>query len=63
LVAAGVTQADVTVGCVLGFLRGALGVNRDALDYPALARFAARCEALPAFRAVPFPGFAVPAPP
>jgi len=62
LVAASLTQADVTVGCVLGFLKGALGVNRDALDYPALARFAARCEDLPAFRAVPFPGFGVPAP-
>jgi len=46
-------QADVTVACVLGFLREALGVGRDAIDYPALARHAARCEALPAFRAVP----------
>jgi glutathione S-transferase len=62
LVAAGLTQADITVGCVLGFLRGALGVNRDSLEYPALARFSARCEDLPAFRAVPFPGFGVPAP-
>jgi glutathione S-transferase len=61
LVAPGVTQADVTVGCVLGFLKGALGVNRDAPDYPALARLAARCEDLPAFRAVPFPGFDAPA--
>jgi len=62
LVASGVTQADVTVGCVLGFLKGALGVNRDTLDYPALARFAARCEGLPAFQAAPFPGFGAPAP-
>jgi glutathione S-transferase len=62
LVADRVTQADVTVGCVLGFLAGALGVNRDGTEYPALARFASRCEALPAFRAVPFPGFGAPAP-
>jgi glutathione S-transferase len=62
LVAETLTQADVTVGCVLGFLAGALGVNQGAQDYPALARFAARCEDLPAFRAAPFPGFGTPAP-
>ncbi len=55
------TQADVSVGCVLGFLNAALGVNRDGSEFPALARFAARCEALPAFRAVPVPEFTVPA--
>jgi glutathione S-transferase len=54
------TQADVTVACVLGFLRDALGVGRDASEYPALARLVARCEALPAFRAVPVPVFEAP---
>jgi glutathione S-transferase len=56
------TQADVTLGCVLGFLYGSVGVNRERIEYPALAAFSARCEALPAFRAVPTPGFSAPAP-
>jgi len=56
------TQADVTLGCVLGFLHGSLGVNRERIAYPALAALAARCEGLAAFRAVPMPGFAAPAP-
>jgi glutathione S-transferase len=56
------TQADETLGCVLGFLRGSVGVNRERIEYPALAAFSARCEALPAFRAVPMPGFSAPAP-
>lgn len=62
LVAERFTQADLTLACVLGFLRDALGVNRDGAEYPALARLAARCEALPAFRAVPVPVFGAPQP-
>ncbi len=48
LVAERVTQADITVVCVLGFLKGALGVAPG----PALAALAERCEALPAFQRV-----------
>jgi glutathione S-transferase len=44
-----ITQADVTVACVYTFLSDALGINRDAVAYPALAGLAARCEALPEF--------------
>jgi glutathione S-transferase len=62
LVGARFTQADLTVACVLGFLRDALGVNRDGAEYPALARLSARCEALPAFLAVPVPVFGAPEP-
>jgi glutathione S-transferase len=44
------TQADITTTCVYTFLSDALGLNRDAVVYPALAGLAARCEALPEFR-------------
>jgi glutathione S-transferase len=45
------TQADITVTCVLTFLSDALAVTRNPADYPALSAAAARCEALPAFQA------------
>ena len=64
------SQADVTVACVLRFLHDALGVNalgvnameahHDGPEYPVLAEFAARCEALPAFAAVPVEPFSAP---
>jgi glutathione S-transferase len=43
------TQADVTVVCVYGFLADALAINRGGLAYPALAAIAARCETQPEF--------------
>ncbi len=56
------TQADVTVGCMLGFLYGSVGVDRGRMQYPQLAAFALRCESTTAFRAVPVPAFVAPAP-
>jgi glutathione S-transferase len=56
------TQADVTVACVVRFLGEAHGINRDALQYPGLAALSDRCEALPAFKAVDFPAFSAPTP-
>jgi glutathione S-transferase len=56
------TQADVTLGCVLGFLYGSVGVDPERSEYPSLAAFAARCESSTAFRAVPVPAFCAPAP-
>jgi glutathione S-transferase len=47
------TQADVTVACVFTFLTAAVAAKRNPADYPALSAAAARCEALPAFQAVP----------
>jgi glutathione S-transferase len=45
------TQADVTAACVYTFLNDALGVGRGEPSYPALAALAARCEAMPEFKA------------
>lgn len=56
------TQADITVGCVMRFLSEAQGVNRESVEYPALANLSARCEALPAFRAAPFDAYSPPVP-
>lgn len=53
LVDEGLTQADVTVACAFTFLDEALGL--DAKAYAALRRHVARCEALPAFKAVRVP--------
>lgn len=50
LVDEGLTQADVTVACAFTFLGEALAL--DAKSYPALRKHVARCEALPAFKAV-----------
>jgi glutathione S-transferase len=52
------SQADVTATCVYTFLSDALGLNRDAVVYPALAAIAARCEALPEFQSVKADWFA-----
>jgi glutathione S-transferase len=62
LVADRVTQADITVGCVVRFLSEAHGVNRESTEYPALANLSARCEALPAFLATPFDAYSAPVP-
>ena len=50
LVGPHMTQADITVACVFGFLSGALGIGRNPGDYPSLTAAAARCEALSAFK-------------
>lgn len=44
-------QADITAGCALGYLRLRLPEALPAGHYPALERWSAACEALPAFRA------------
>lgn len=49
LIDEGITQADVTVGCVFTFLDEAVGL--DPKKYPALRKHAARCENMPAFKA------------
>jgi glutathione S-transferase len=46
-------HADVAAVCAWGFVRGAIGDVIAAADYPGLAAFAARAEALPEFRAAP----------
>jgi glutathione S-transferase len=46
------SQADITATCVYTFLSDALAINRAGVAYPALEAIAARCEALPEFRAV-----------
>jgi glutathione S-transferase len=56
------TQADLTVGCVLGFLYGSVGLDPGRSQYPRLSGFAQRCENAPAFIAVPVPPFAAPGP-
>jgi glutathione S-transferase len=58
LIGSRLTQADITVTCVYTFLSDALGLNRDAVIYPALAGLAARCEALPQFQSVKADWFA-----
>ena len=52
------TQADITATCAYTFLSDALGLNRDAVVYPALSAVAARCEALPEFKSVKADWFA-----
>jgi len=44
-------QADITVGCALGYLRLRLAEAFAPGRYPALERLAAACEDVPAFRA------------
>jgi glutathione S-transferase len=46
------SQADITATCVYTFLSDALAINGPGVIYPALDAIAARCEALPEFRAV-----------
>ena len=60
LVGTRMSQADVTVACVFTFLCDAL-LSQSLMIYPGLAALAARCEALPEFRATRVP-FHPPAP-
>jgi glutathione S-transferase len=60
LVDEGITQADVTVAAVFGFLDEA--VKLDKKQYPALRKHVARCEKLPAFQAMKPPPFSAPKP-
>ena len=46
-------HADITVACAASFVRGMIGDLVAADDFPRLAAFAARAEALPAFLAAP----------
>jgi glutathione S-transferase len=56
------TQADVTLSCVVGFLRMRLDEAFSERRYPALQALAARCEELAAFRAtLPEPDEVMPA--
>jgi len=52
LVGAAMTQADVTVACVVTFLREALGVDLQGEIYPTLTGHNRRCEALAAFQTI-----------
>jgi glutathione S-transferase len=52
LVGDGMTQADITASCVFTFITEALAQGDAARTYPGLSALTARCEALPAFRAV-----------
>lgn len=52
LVGEAMTQADVTVACVVTFLREALGVDLEGEIYPTLAGHNRRCEALAAFQSI-----------
>lgn len=58
LVDEGLTQADITVTCVFTYIDEALKL--DPKLYPALRRHVARCEKMPAFKAVYAP-FEMPA--
>lgn len=49
------TQADITVVCVVTFLQDALSVDMSA--YPALQALTIRCEALPEFQSTRLPFF------
>jgi glutathione S-transferase len=56
------TQADVTLGCLVAYLRLRLGEAFPRDRYPALQSVAARCDALPAFRdTLPAPDEVMPA--
>ena len=52
LVGDALTQADVTVACVVTFLTEALDVDPMGERYPTLSGLTRRCEALPAFRTI-----------
>ena len=45
--------ADIAAACAYGFVTGMVGDVVDVAPYSNLAAFAARAEALPAFRAAP----------
>jgi glutathione S-transferase len=46
------TQADVTVACVMAFLTEALDVDPTGERYPVLSGLTRRCEALAAFQTI-----------
>jgi glutathione S-transferase len=50
MVAGRMTQADITLTCVFGFLCDALQLGQSWALYPGLTALSARCEGLPAFR-------------
>jgi glutathione S-transferase len=50
MVAGRMTQADITLTCVFGFLCEALQLGQSWGLYPGLTALSARCEGLPAFR-------------
>ena len=50
MVAGRMTQADITLTCVFGFLCDALQLGQSWVLYPGLTALSARCEMLPAFR-------------
>ena len=50
LIDEGITQADITVACVLGFLRDVMPDEMNA--YEALRKHSDRCEKMPAFKKV-----------
>jgi len=56
------TQADVTVVCVVSFLCDALQLSQSWMIYPGLTALAARCESLSEFRSTRVP-FHPPGPP
>lgn len=56
----GISQADITVGCVLRFLAEAQPSLFVPERWPLLAAHAARCEALPEFQAIQQPFFVTP---
>ena len=52
MVAGRMTQADITLTCVFGFLCDALQLGQSWVLYPGLTAISARCEGLAAFREV-----------
>jgi len=50
MVAGRMTQADITLTCMFGFLCDALQLGQSWVLYPGLTALSARCEGLPAFR-------------
>jgi glutathione S-transferase len=56
------TQADITIGCLIGYMRLRLEEAFPPKRYPRLEALAARCEALDAFiKARPSPDELMPA--
>jgi len=52
-----VKQPDITLSCVLTFLKDTMQLNESNAPYPALWTHVQRCEALPAFKATYVPFF------
>lgn len=53
LIDEGITQADISVACVFGFISDVLPA--EVTKYTALRKHSERCEAMPAFKAVKLP--------